>query len=63
MASGARLLKAKHGSGVPTATFDPSGTLAVTGSSDHTAAVWRVSTGARLLSVRHVDGVNAVASN
>jgi WD40 repeat protein len=34
--------------GVTTASFNPAGTLLVTGSEDHTAAIWQVKTGRRL---------------
>ncbi len=34
--------------GVTTASFNPAGTLIVTGSEDHTAAIWQVKTGRRL---------------
>ena len=57
------MLTAKHGKGVLNAAFDPSGTLAVTASADHTAAVWRVATGERLLSAGHEGPVNAAGFN
>ena len=43
-----RLLRALPAKGVTTASFDPTGTLLVTGGIDHTAAVWNARTGRRL---------------
>jgi WD40 repeat protein len=43
-----RLVHELPAKGVTTASFDRSGKKLVTGGSDHTAAVWRVSTGRRL---------------
>jgi WD40 repeat protein len=48
--------------GVTTIAFNPAGTLLATGSEDHTAAIWRVSSGRRLhLLADHQGGVTDVA--
>jgi WD40 repeat protein len=55
---GGRLLHELPAKGVTTAAFNPSGTLLVTGSEDHTAAIWQVQSGARLhLLADHRGGV------
>lgn len=43
-----RFVRELPAQGVTTASFDPTGTLLVTGGIDHTAAVWDVGTGRRL---------------
>jgi WD40 repeat protein len=53
-----RLVYELPAKGVTTASFNHAGTLLVTGSEDHTAAIWRVSNGARLhLFADHQGGV------
>ena len=43
-----RLVRQLPAKGVTTASFNPAGTLLVTGAEDHTAAVWRIADGRRL---------------
>ena len=53
-----RLVRQLPAKGVTTASFNPAGTLLVTGAEDHTAAVWRVADGRRLyLFADHQGGV------
>ena len=53
-----RLVRQLPAKGVTTASFNPAGTLLVTGAEDHTAAVWRISDGRRLfLLTDHQGGV------
>jgi WD40 repeat protein len=55
---GGRLLRELPVKGVTTASLNRAGTLLATGSEDHTAAIWRVSNGARLhLFADHQGGV------
>jgi WD40 repeat protein len=60
VASG-RLLRELAATGVTAASFSPDGLQVVTGSEDHTAAIWRVRDGKRLhLFADHQDGVTDV---
>jgi WD40 repeat protein len=53
-----RLVHELPAKGVTTASFNPGGTLLVTGSQDHTAAIWQVHSGVRLhLLADHQGGV------
>ena len=53
-----RLVRQLPAKGVTTASFNPAGTLLVTGAEDHTAAVWRIDDGRRLfLFTDHQGGV------
>jgi WD40 repeat protein len=51
----------RHDDHVWAAAFSPDGARVVTGSADHTAALWDAATGARLATLRHDDVVYGVA--
>ncbi len=56
-----RLAALRHEGFVWAVAFSPDGRLLATGSNDHTAGIWDVTSGQRLAVLRHEDSVEAVA--